>query len=135
MTSSPSFIAVLAIALAGVAVFLARRLAQPGVGRALARAIDAADATPLLQALSALKPNTQPEAFNTTIRKLWDRYERDLAAQLIVALGRDHSDKKIAQYWMRQLLTSEPRLAKLLTPEFLAAHYNPEIAAQCGAVG
>ncbi len=128
----------LAFTLAAIALLcavLVRRFAQPGLGRSISAAVDAQDASPILETMSRLRPSTQPEAYNTTIRRLWNRYERELAAELIVSLGKSHSDTKIAQYWMRELLTSEPRLSQHLTSEFLAAHYRPEVAAQCGAVG
>ena len=49
---------------------------------------------------------------------------------------RHHEDVPIAQYWLQQLQTVEPDLAReTLDSAFLEEHYQPEVAAACGKAG
>ncbi len=79
---------------------------------------------------------SQPAAFNHAVRRLWDSYQRLLAIELIKELAQIYGEKPITQYWLKQVLTVEPQLAKQNLPkEFLDNYYQPEVAAQCGNAG
>jgi hypothetical protein len=102
----------------------------------LARAKEDGDVQPLLAALGRLPARSQPDAFNRAIRELWDAYRRESAVPLVMELARLRSDSRIAQYWIEQVRTVEPELARAaFDPEFLEACYQPELAASCGPAG
>ena len=131
---SPLVIA-LALLLLGVLI-VAVRAATPGLGRAVEKASDADDPTPVVEAIERLKPSGRSAAFNHAIRQLWDRYERPLAVALVKVLAERHTDSLIAQYWLKQVMLVEPDLAREhLSKEFMDGHYKPEVAARCGPVG
>lgn len=119
-----------------VAVLALQAWAALPVERGLRAALASRDLAPLRQALERVRPRSRPTAYNHAIRRLWDGYERELAVQLVQSLAAAHPDSLIAQYWLKQALTAEPALAQRLLPaEFLAAHYQPEVAAACGPAG
>ena len=115
---------------------VALAVATPRIGRAVEEALARRDVTPVLEAVERMRPGGRTAALNHAIRKLWNRYERRLALDLVVVLAERHTDSLIAQYWIKQAMTVEPELAReRLDDEFLRAHYRPELAAQCGPVG
>jgi hypothetical protein len=123
----------LGLALLAVAVLT---LTGGGLDRAIKAAIKAGDVTQVVALIDKQRPAAQPTAYNHAIRRLWDAYERPLAAALIKAFAARHHDAKIAQYWLKQLLTAESKLAReTLDQEFLSAHYQPEVADCCGSAG
>ena len=100
------------------------------------RAIKDEEVTPLIEAILRKGEASQPDAFNHAIRGLWDAYQRPLAVPVIKALVEHHEDAPIAQYWLEQVQTVEPDLARqTLDSAFLEAHYQPEVAASCGKAG
>jgi hypothetical protein len=106
------------------------------VVRLVRQAVKSGDLAPLLAVLSKKRPAAQPTAFNQAIRLLWDMSERKLALELIKELAARHGDERIAQYWLSQALTIEPGISReLFSRAFVAEHYQPEVAAQCGPVG
>jgi len=122
------------IAFAGIAILW--RVLAPSLDRAVARAVAQEDVQPLVDAILAMSPGAQPDAFNHAIRRMWDDYQRPLAVQVVRALAQHHSQASIAQYWLRQVQGVEPELARdLFDREFLEAHYRPEVAATCGEAG
>lgn len=125
---------VLGAALLAVSFVVWRRF-SPSLSGLVDQAVREGTATGLLTALERRSPSAQPVAFNHAIRRLWNLYERSLTVDLIRALAAGHADTKIAQFWLKELQVAEPKLAKQLSKEFLDAHYRPEVAAQCGAVG
>jgi len=130
---TPIWIALGAIALVLVTTWSWR---AGGIERAVARAVSKGDVDALLELLLKRTIVTQPAAFNHVIRRLWNDYQRPLAAPLIRALGERHSDVPISQYWISQLQTVEPGLAKEhLDPTFLQDHFRPQVAAGCGTAG
>ena len=108
----------------------------PSFARLVNQAVKTRDLAPVLDAITKKRPAARPTAFNQTIRLLWDRYERRLAVDLVRELAARHGDARIAQYWLRQALTAEPEIARtVLSRAFVAEHYRPEVAAQCGPAG
>jgi hypothetical protein len=126
--------------LAGMVALLAlmmlwSRLA-PSLAGLVRQAARTGDLGPVLDAIEKKRPAARPTAFNYAIRLLWDRYERRLAMDLVRELAARHGDARIAQYWLRQALTAEPEISRtVLSRAFVAEHYRPEVAAQCGPAG
>jgi len=124
-----------ALAVVAVVVVVSRLLAKRAERHVL-RAVKNGDVEPLREALRKRSALTAPAAYNRAIRGLWDAYRRDLAAPLIRDLGERFGEVFISQYWLKQLLTVEPGLAKAnLDPKFLEQHYQPEVAQKCGSFG
>jgi len=120
-------------------IFLALVVFQMGAG-SLTKQVDHAAKTnnlvPVLEQIRKKSRDAQPAAFNLAIRRLWDQYHRPLAIELVKELAQDHKDAPITQYWLNQVLTVEPAMAKnLLSHEFVEAHFLPDVAAKCGPVG
>ena len=108
----------------------------PSTANLARRAAKSGDLAPVLAALGKKSSSAQPTAFNQAIRLLWDMDRRPLALELVKELAARHGDAKIAQYWLHQALTIEPTIAReVLSQDFVAEHYQPEVAAQCGPVG
>ena len=119
-----------------VALWLLWSWFAPSVARLVRQAVKTGDLAPLLAALTKKSPGAQPTAFNHAIRLLWDMDERRLALELVKELAARHGDAKISQYWLQQALTIEPAIAgTVFSRAFVAEHYQPEVAAQCGPVG
>ena len=94
------------------------------------------DTAPLIEVILRKGEASQPDAFNLAIRGLWDAYQRPLAVPVIKALVEHHEDAPIAQFWLQQVQTVEPELARqTLDSAFIEAHYQPEVAAACGKAG
>jgi hypothetical protein len=126
----------IAIAAAAIVLFLLSKVFMPSLDKVVGQSAKQNDARPILEAISKMNAGTRPSAYNRAIRRLWDGYQRPLAAELVVELAKNHGDAKIAQYWIKQVLTVEPQTAKdKFSKEFLQTHYQPEVAAQCGQVG
>jgi len=86
----------------------------------------------ILERSSASRPST----FNHAIRRLWDSYQRPMAAQLVRVLAEHHADAPIAQYWLAQVQGVEPALARqVFDEEFLQSHFQPQVAHSCGSAG
>lgn len=121
---------------AALALFMLWSRFAPSTGNLVRRAAKNGDLDPLLEALARKRPSAQPTAFNQAIRLLWDMDRRPLALELVKELAARHGDARIAQYWLRQALTVEPAISRnVLSRDFLAQYYQPEVAAQCGPVG
>jgi len=108
----------------------------PSVARLVSQAAKTGDLEPLLTTLTKKRPAAQPTAFHHAIRLLWDMDHRRLALELVKELAARHADAKISQYWLQQALTVEPTISgSVFSRAFVAEHYQPEVAAQCGPVG
>lgn len=119
-------------ALALVAVPMARPNAKK---RALARARATGDLGGLIAWVEAKPLVAQADAWDQLLLGLWQRYERELAARVIMEAA-PRSEAKIVQHWIAQVLSIEPELAQeIFTQEFLAKHFRPDVAAQCGKCG
>lgn len=106
------------------------------VDRDIDQALKAQDLDGLLKALLERPEDAQPTAFNRAIKRLWDDYQREEAVPLIRELTQRHEEASIAQFWLDQLNTVEPELAKrLLEPGFMEQHFKANIAAKCGNAG
>jgi len=107
-----------------------------GNERLLRRAIREQDVTALVEALQRGRRDGQPDAFHHVIHQLWNAYERPLAISVIRTLVEQHPDSRIAQYWMDQVRSVEPALAReQLGQSFYEMHFQPHVAATCGKVG
>ncbi len=131
---------VMALAIGGCVVALGAlilgRLAASPIERALAKASETKDASPVLEAINALKPEQRLGAYNRTIRRFWAAYERDLAMPLIRHLAMEFPDQLIAQYWLDRARSAEPELTdQYLGQDFLTRYFKPKLAAQCGGGG
>ena len=123
-------------AIAVAAVLLYRWLFMPSLGRDVARAMADGDVGPLQRRLAELPADAQPLRYDTAIQRLWVAYRRDLAAPLIGDLARQHEALPLAHYWLMQLQDVEPEIAQAaLGRDFIAGHYQPQLAAQCGKFG
>jgi hypothetical protein len=127
-----------------VAIALALLVAAVVVWQSLSSSTDKAVRTalaqkrvsPIVDALAKRSSSQQPTAYNAVIRKLWDVYERGMAAELVRKLAELHHTEQIAQYWIKQVLQTEPGIARQAFDQaFLDTYYLPEVAAQCGKVG
>jgi hypothetical protein len=125
------------IGLVAIILFLVlRSRLAPSIGSLATQAAKTGDLAPLLEGLEKKSPSAQPTAFNEAIRTLWNAHERRPALELIKELAVRHRDAKITQYWLGQALTIEPEIAvKVYSRTFVAEHYQPEVAAQCGPAG
>lgn len=107
-------------------------------GHSIKRGMRAARATgdlaPLTEALKA-QPDESGTHWDQAIGALWQAYAREAAAGLVVVAAQ-HSQAKIVQYWIKQVIEIEPEIAKeVFTPQFLMAHFDPSVASQCGRCG
>ena len=119
-----------------VLVFFVWGAFSASLDRAIDAAAKAGDPAPALAAIAKRSPDAQPTAYNHAIRRLWDAYERQIAARLVCELGHHHDSSKITQYWIQQVMSTEPAIAReAFSEDFLSAHYQPEVAATCGKVG
>ena len=126
----------IAIAAGAVIIFLVTRVLMPSLDKVVGQAAKQNDTGPILEAIAKINAGARPSAYNRAIRRLWDGYQRPLAAELVVELAKNHGDSNIAQYWIKQVMTVEPQTAKdKFSQEFIREHYQPEVAAQCGQVG
>lgn len=100
------------------------------------RAARSGDLTPLRAALQRVASSQQPTEYHRVLRRLWDGYHRDVAVHVAKEFARAHRDAPVAQYWLRQFLETEPEIAKEHLDEgFLAACFDPAVAAKCGSYG
>ncbi len=122
--------AVVAIGL--VAIPVARPNAKK---RALARARATGDVSALVAYVSSKHASDPATAWDQLLLGMWQRYERRLAAQvLLVAVPT--CDAKILQHWVMKVLQIEPEIAQEVWDEsFLMTHFRPEDAAACGKCG
>lgn len=96
------------------------------------RAADTGDLAPLLHALHRAGPTD----YHRVLKRLWNGYHRDVAAQVARDYAQRHADAPTAQYWLRQVLENEPAVAaKHLDEPFLEAFYVPSVAQTCGSYG
>ena len=104
--------------------------------KAVQKGLAAQSIEPIVEQLAKGHPDAQPNLYHRAIGRLWSGHERELAATLVKHLTITHPEAKISQYWMNQVLTIEPALAKeSFTDDFLARYFNPKIASQCGPAG
>ncbi len=125
------------IALGAVGVgFLVWKVTGLSVDRDIDQALKDNDLDALLEALLKRPESAQPTAFNRAIKRLWDDYQREEAVPLIRELTERHEEASIAQFWLDQLNSVEPELAKRsLEPGFMERHFKANIAAKCGNAG
>jgi hypothetical protein len=112
------------------------KMASPSIDRIVDGAIGAKSIAGVVEAISKHRPNAQPNLYNHAIRRLWNTYERELAAELIKEFAKNHHTENIAQYWLKQVAQAEPNLATtILTKPFFDSYFLPEVANRCGPVG
>ncbi len=123
------------IGILAATISLLRLLTSP-TDKAMKEALEKHDVTAILKAIDSLRPQSRKTALNHAISRMWENYERQLATDLIMELAKRYGDSLIAQYWLKQLITVEPQIARQRLPQdFIQTHYRPELAAQCGPVG
>ena len=121
---------------AGVIVVLLSKVLMPSLAKVVEESARQKDTGPILEAISKINAGARPSAYNRAIRRLWDGYQRPLATELVVELAKNHGNSNIAQYWIKQVMTVEPQMAKQkFSKQFLKEHFQPEVAAKCGQVG
>jgi len=126
----------IAIAAGVVLIILLSKVFMPSLDKVVGQSAKQNDTRPILEAISKMSAGARPSAYNRAIRRLWDGYQRPLAAELVVELAKNHGDSNIAQYWIKQVMTVEPQMAQeKFSREFIKDHYQPEVAAKCGQVG
>lgn len=109
---------------------------QDKVSQCVGEAIASKSISALVMEGQKLEESAQPSFFLQSIEQLWNRWHRDLAAELVRDFVLMFPEEKLGQYWLQQILEIEPEIAeKLLYQEFLEVYYKPTIAAGCGAVG
>lgn len=128
---------VLTLILALAALAVVAWLLRPGqLGRAVDRAMKTRDLEPLAEIVRKKRGEERATAFNHAVRRLWDGYERELAAHFVTLMAPELSDVRIVQYWMKQILEVEPELARQrFADTFLEQFYRPDVAQKCGAFG
>ena len=115
---------------------LAARMRRSGINELTARTLSSGDIGPLVEHISRLPRAAQENAYNLAVVRIWDRFERPLAIEVIRAMAERIGETWIAQYWIRQALEVEPEAAReLLDERFLIQHYRPEVAQKCGSFG
>ncbi|MBN2493104.1 MAG: hypothetical protein JXR96_00830 [Deltaproteobacteria bacterium] len=119
-----------------IAAVIVWRLFVPSLDRIIDAAIREGDLAPILSAIARKSESAQPAAYNHAIRRLWDGFQRKEAAELLRHMVRDFGTAPIAQYWLKQVMTVEPSIARnQLGKKFYETYYLPDLAAQCGPVG
>lgn len=104
-----------------------------GVGKLVDEAIKKGDPEPILTAAAKASPAKRSFLFQQAIAMLWEGWHRPMAVQVLKEFAKDHSNEKICQFWLKQAQEVEPlAVQKELGPDFLKAHYRPEVAACCG---
>ena len=89
---------------------------------------------PLLESIES-SVGDRATTWDKHISTLWNAYERETAAKLVVE-GARSCDADILQYWIRQVIEVEPEIAtETFTPEFLEACFNADAANRCGRKG
>jgi hypothetical protein len=90
---------------------------------------------PLVGFVTSQPAESQASLWDQAIGQLWQRYEREMAAQVIMIAASDN-EAKILQYWIKQVLEIEPEIAReQFTPEFMRTSFRPEVASSCGRCG
>ncbi len=126
----------LALIAGAFVVFLLYRAVKTPLNKVVDAAAEKQETGLILEAIGQLRESARPAGYHRAIRRLWDRYNRPLAAELVKELAKSHAEIPIAQYWLKQVITVEPALAKSkFTKKFLRTYYQPEIAAKCYHVG
>lgn len=120
---------------AGVALVVGPMLRPNPKKRALELARHTGDLGPLIAHVEQGATLSKVDAWDQLFLELWQRYDRELAAKLMIEVVQRH-DAKIFHHWIKQVLEIEPELAQtVFTQEFLATHFRPELAMQCGKCG
>jgi hypothetical protein len=126
------------IALGGAAIVgLATTVGLRGtkLGRALKQARKTGEIGELARIIAASPEKGQETRWDHAITTLWQGYAREPATLLVVEAATE-SNADIVQYWIGQVLQVEPELAQAhFSEEFLAEHFQPEVASKCGRKG
>lgn len=110
-----------------------RRIFLTDLERVVDQALDKKDMEIILNTIRKEKPDKRPTEFNYAIHRLWEGYHREEATELVKEFAKDHAVTPIAQYWLKQVLTTEPDIAReTMSSDFVKTYYQPEVAAQCG---
>lgn len=90
------------------------------------------DASPVLHALR----KSDATEYHRVMRRLWDGYHREVAVAVAMDLARRHQEAPVSQFWLKQYIQNEPEIASAhLDDAFMAAFFDPAVAAKCGSFG
>ncbi len=104
--------------------------------RALAKARATGELDAVIDYVEGGVKLSKVDAWDQLFLELWQRYDRELAARLIMAITPKYTDTKIFHHWINQVMQIEPEIAsEVFTQDFLMTHYRPELASQCGKCG
>ena len=121
---------------AAVVAWMAWAWLRPDPIRLADRAVTTGNLAPLLAALGRVRPAAQPTEYHRVLRRLWDGYHRDEAAEVAKAFAQAHKEAPVAQYWIDRILKGEPEIARAhLDDAFLGACFDPAVARKCGSYG
>lgn len=122
--------------LAVVAAMAVWTLLHPDPVRLSRRALRTGEYGPLYAALQRVPVASQPTQYHRVIRSMWYGYHREEAVEIAKDLARRHRKAPVAQYWLKQFMESEPKIAKEHFDDgFLAEFHDPCVAAKCGSCG
>ncbi len=103
------------------------------VSRLLSGAVESGDVGPLVAYAEALPAGQRSAFYQSVIAHLWDTWNRPLAAQVVKEFAKNHSEEKICQYWLKQVIEIEPLAAQRWFDDgFVKRYYNPQVAKSCG---
>jgi len=122
--------------LVGLVAFVSIGAVRPGgLRRGMRLARRTGDITAVVAAIEKMSPETRETHWDHAINALWQVYDREAAAALVVEAAK-RCDAGIIHYWVQQVLQVEPEIAQeTFTLEFLEAHFDPAAAASCGRCG
>jgi hypothetical protein len=105
------------------------------LSRALKHARKTGEVADLAEVIATSPDKGQATRWDHAINSLWQGYSRE-AATLLVVEAATRSDADIVQYWIGQILQVEPEFAgQHFSEDFLAEHFEPEVASRCGRKG
>ena len=101
----------------------------------LKRARRGGEIAPLVEAIERSPGGDQVTRWDHAVSTLWQAYERETAALLIME-GLRRTDADVLHYWMQKVLEVEPEIAaEVLDRDELVRHFRPQAAARCGRAG
>jgi len=97
-----------AVGIAGLAAWMMRP--PDALKAAVAAARESGEVAPIVEAIKARGLADKPNVWHQTLDTLWNDYERELAARLVVEAGVFHSNDML-QSWIQRVIEVEPEIA------------------------
>ena len=127
-----STIAIIIGASIAVLIILLLTLRNNAISTAIATARKDNTVDPIVEAISKDQNKDSASLYNSAIKTLWDSFDRELAIDLAKVFLEKKACEPIAQYWLQQIQTVEPELARTkMGEEFIKSHYVDEAAKAC----